>query len=310
MKKGVHLLEVLINKYLKGQSSSKESRLLDEFAAPQDTQLWDEHVHGHKEAIRDQMLSHIDAELSSDTKVRSIHPIRIGLSAAASIALLVGVFFWFFSPSTETYQINTLSQMDSVRMPDGSTIYLGANTSLFYSANYNKDTREVKLLKGNAFFDVAKNPDKPFIITSGEVKTTVLGTSFNISMEGDNCQVTVHSGKVNVASGSHSVNLLPNEEASFTAQDRLLAKRPASHSYLTQWHQQDLELKNVRLEEVLEVLKYKFGAVTDIKDTMILDTKVTVFIAQDANLQRIIEQLNYITSNLKIDTYEGVVTIR
>jgi ferric-dicitrate binding protein FerR (iron transport regulator) len=64
-------------------------------------------------------------------------------------------------------------------LPDGSTVFLNAGSSIFYDKHFNGTLREVTLL-GEAFFDVVKNPDRPFIVHAGGINIRVLGTSFNV----------------------------------------------------------------------------------------------------------------------------------
>ena len=69
----------------------------------------------------------------------------------------------------------------TIQLPDGSVVMLSASAQLSYTKEFGKDsTREVWLSGGEAFFKVAKNPEKPFLVYCGEVVTKVLGTSFNI----------------------------------------------------------------------------------------------------------------------------------
>ncbi|UXP32840.1 FecR domain-containing protein [Reichenbachiella agarivorans] len=311
MKKRSHILASLIDKYFSKKSSVDEKKLLDNFASSYDQDYsWDSETMGDKEELSERIFQNITREIEQDQKVKPLYHWQYAVSIAASLALLLTFTFLFLGNSDRTVLVETGSQMDSVFMADGSMIYLGANSAFAYDKGFNDRSRPITLLRGSAFFEVAKNPDKPFVITSGDIKTTVLGTSFNIQMDEQHCLVTVRSGKVNVASRSESVDLLPNEEAYFSNQTAILRKRTATETWLTQWYKKDLELKDVRLDQVLRVLDYKFGVKSTKIDQQILDTRVTVFIQDKATLTSVIEQLNYITSNLKIEIYGGRITIK
>ncbi|MEZ4906043.1 MAG: FecR family protein, partial [Spirosomataceae bacterium] len=86
-----------------------------------------------------------------------------------------------------------------LRLDDGTEINLAPQSSLKYPAQFKSNNREV-FLDGKAFFKVAHNPQKPFLVYTGEVVTKVLGTSFWIDTEGKNkaVEVSVVSGKVSV----------------------------------------------------------------------------------------------------------------
>lgn len=94
---------------------------------------------------------------------------------------------------------NPPGQSSQVTLSDGSTIWLSAASTLRYPDHFGDSLREVNL-KGEAFFDVKSNPDKPFVVNSGQLRTRVLGTSFNIRVfeDEEDIQVTVASGRVSV----------------------------------------------------------------------------------------------------------------
>jgi transmembrane sensor len=96
-------------------------------------------------------------------------------------------------------QVNTTDQVKSIALPDGSTIVLSKNSRISYPNHFAADRREVFLL-GEAFFDITKNPERPFYVYANELITKVLGTSFTIKAYEEDKQVSVavKSGKVSV----------------------------------------------------------------------------------------------------------------
>lgn len=110
-------------------------------------------------------------------------------SIAASIVLLLGVSFgllydWIIQknsriPDGYTYVFSPRGQRTSVILPDQTKVWLNSESSLRYPVNYNQKIREVQI-KGEAFFEVHKNPHKPFFVYANEIKVKVYGTSFNI----------------------------------------------------------------------------------------------------------------------------------
>jgi transmembrane sensor len=128
-------------------------------------------------------------------------------TAAAGIVLALGYFFW---PSP-------LSRQEGlVVLPDGTEVQLGEDASLDYDENFNRTHRNVTLT-GSAFFDVKPDKSKPFIITSGELVTEVLGTSFEIAQKQDQIEVRVVTGEVTVYNprlkNQSKVVLSPNQKA-------------------------------------------------------------------------------------------------
>lgn len=145
---------------------------------------------------------------------------KILLWVASSAAILLIVFsVWMYSKSSNgaapEFRPYAQSQdhSDIISLEDGTVIHLTNHSSIAISKDYNKQKREISLT-GSAFFKVAKDPSRPFIVTSGEIKTTALGTSFYIySLHTKNTTVSLLEGKVRVEGYKNSVELLPGEKA-------------------------------------------------------------------------------------------------
>lgn len=102
-------------------------------------------------------------------------------------------------------------------LPDGTTVWLNAGSKLYYENDFNGPTREVRL-EGEAFFDVIKLPDRPFIVHTSGIDIRVLGTTFNVkSYPGDKTvETTLYSGLVQVLRQGDiekkAIQLKPNEK--------------------------------------------------------------------------------------------------
>ena len=124
---------------------------------------------------------------------------RRWLSIAAAAAILV-VAGWFWSTNTSDGAWTTVQtaydEQIEVTLPDGSIAYLNENSELAYT-DFDGAERALKLT-GQAFFEVAKNPNQPFIIQTNEASVSVLGTSFDVRAFADEptTEVTVRTGKV------------------------------------------------------------------------------------------------------------------
>lgn len=132
------------------------------------------------------------------------------LRVAAAIAILAfGSWAFWLTTLNKTldagqFATNT-GQIEQITMKDGSVITLNANSSVEYKVT--EKSREIKL-QGMAHFEVAKNPNAPFVIESNNNKVTVLGTGFDVqSYSGKPLQVTVNHGKVKVEKLSNSTTL-------------------------------------------------------------------------------------------------------
>ena len=300
-----HSLEYLINKSSRHKTSRAEEDLLHNFTFSEyQKSNWDTTSMGNPDEVAQDIYNNIQIRIR---KKKNFNP-YLQYMTAASILFLVGLGFYFKPAIVAEKQLSfkTSDTPKSIQLSDGSKIYLAANSSFQYPEKFKGEERNVSLLKGNAFFEIAKDKKHPFIISSGEIKTRVVGTSFHIQMSKSKCEVIVVTGKVNVSAKGQSVDLVPNEEALFTAQK--LTKQMAEKSYLVNWYNTDVTLNQTTLQQVIKVLQYKYGVSFQYDNKLVLATPLTVFIKKDASLENVLEQINYIT-NLKFKVYGEIVKV-
>ena len=150
-------------------------------------------------------------------KSAGVHWLKAAVAAVVLI-LFAWVLYTINKPGTVPLELlvkeTQRGQKSTITLADGSTVMLNAQSRLTYPGQF-AGTREV-VLEGEAFFLVNHNPDKPFVVRSGHLQTTVLGTSFNIeAFPEKNIKVTVATGKVRVRHTNHrpQPNNLPTEHA-------------------------------------------------------------------------------------------------
>ncbi|WP_394772838.1 FecR family protein [Flavobacterium sp.] len=300
-----HSLEYLVDKSSRNKTSEAEENLLNDFALNEyQNSNWEESSMGNSNEVSQNIYENIQLKIG---KKKTFNP-YLKYMAAASILFLAGLGF-FLKPKIAVEKQLTFKTSDvpkSIKLSDGSEIYLAANSLFQYPEKFEGDERKVSLLKGNAFFEIAKDKTHPFIIASGEIKTRVVGTSFHIQLSKSKCEVIVVTGKVNVSGKGQSVDLVPNEEALF--EDEKLSKQIADKSFLVNWYNTDVTLNQTTLKQVITILQYKYGVSFQYKNKLVLATPLTVFIKKDASLENVLEQINYIT-NLKFKVYGEIVKV-
>jgi transmembrane sensor len=136
------------------------------------------------------------------------------IAAVALMLISIGSIFYFAGKSgllsreivlaTNNEQKNFL-----ITLPDGSRIFLNRNTELAYRSNFGKPGRSVTL-SGEAFFEIAKDSTKPFIIDAGKASVKVIGTSFNVLTKNRDSavEVFVKTGKVMLYDNSGMQNVV------------------------------------------------------------------------------------------------------
>ena len=148
----------------------------------------------------------------------------------------------------------TTDSIRKVELPDGSIVYLNCHTRLAYLPKlFNRERRDVWLEDGEAFFEVASNKEKAFVVHHGRLRTIVRGTSFNIrsykTLGGD--VISVRSGKVEVQTGSSLLGLLTrNEEIVYDRVSEEYRRGMNDASDFTAWMKHRLVLKNATVAEL------------------------------------------------------------
>ena len=197
------------------------------------------------------------------------------LKIAASILLFVGAGWWFLQRDrTGSFVIKTndTDAAMTILLEDSSVVILQKGGSLSYPAHFTMNKREVKL-QGEAFFEISKNPDKPFLVYANETVTKVWGTSFTIrAFENDNTvRVAVKTGKVSVYSlnkpesntkktDNGEVYLLPNEQVTFNRTEQKLSKTVSKNSVeAQQTAKTELVYEDTPVSEILQNLEENYG---------------------------------------------------
>ena len=123
---------------------------------------------------------------------------------AASIIIFTGLSIsgYFIVNSNSDINIQSENSLKEIRLPDGSEITLNTKSHLSYPKKFARNNRLIKF-EGEAFFKIAKNPEKPFIIKTKNSQIKVLGTSFNVNTDKNKTEVIVKTGKVEFKSASN-----------------------------------------------------------------------------------------------------------
>jgi ferric-dicitrate binding protein FerR (iron transport regulator) len=148
-----------------------------------------------------------------------------------------------------------------IALSDGSKVLLHAGSQLVYPPTFNGANREVTLT-GEAYFDVAHNEAQPFIIHSGQIKTTVLGTAFNIKAwpAEKEVTVTVTRGKVKVENETGVLGIItPDQQISVNTQNKQSKQLTLNAEDALSWKNQEYTMDNVTLDEAITELQVRYG---------------------------------------------------
>lgn len=230
--------------------------------------------------------------------------------AAASVLVAAGLIWWRLGTSTESVisrqqnsvtlpddatqqAVNQTKQPLSLRLPDGSQVTLSPGSTLTYPATFGDTSREVSLI-GEAFFNVVRNPAKPFAVYTDAIVTRVLGTSFLVRAYRQDRQVSVsvRTGKVSVYNvrtfqaeskvAANGVILTPNQQVTLRQTDgsiaRSLVEKPLPLPTETN---NALDFENRPVSEVIDALAKTYGIPIVYNKERLSQCRVTVTLEND-----------------------------
>ena len=201
--------------------------------------------------------------------------------AAAVVTILMAasflLYFYFSQPSEiiVTAQAENLEQL----LPDGSVVSLHAGSQLTYPEKFSSGTRNVEL-KGEAYFKVAHDKTKPFIVASGNARVEVLGTQFNVNTltSAGDMEVVLTSGKVSVyykENPKENVLLLPGEKAELKPEQKQISKSANTDPNYMAWKTRILVFDNETLAQVVNTLQNVYQIPVILSDPQLSGCRVT-----------------------------------
>ena len=261
----------------------------------------------------------IEDEIGRESSSRKISKARILAWITASVAVAASLFLFIFRSSQEISQptefsMELFSEVTSpkqveqtlsngycvvstpaatttlVTLSDGTRVMLNANSTLEYPASFDDaEVREVRL-KGEAHFEVTKNPHRPFVVKAGEMQTQVLGTVFDVkAYRKDAPKVTLMQGKVKVSNADTEVEMRPGQTATLQADKIVVSKASSSAS---DWLEGDFDMDQVTLAEAMSDIGAWYNKTVVFQSQANMGKLIHFRFSRRASLQEIITALN------------------
>jgi len=296
-KKQIRVLDYIVDllrRYESGEVGDSMKQQLDSWT-PDITDMKRYPMDEQKATVaRSKVSRHVATHIRHNRKGRTIRPMWRNryqrYAAIAAIVLLLGGGAWM-AYRGNLFQLGTNLMADAhkawttddkhrttLSLPDGTVVQVNADSRFeIVLATFNKQKREV-WLTGEAFFDVAKNPEKPFIIHTGRMQTTVRGTSFNVKAYPQLSEyvVSVRSGKVEVSEGAHTYGLLThNKQLAYNTANRTVQITESNWEDAAGWTKGRLVLNGAGVEELRLRLRQQFGAEVTCKGGALAGQRIT-----------------------------------
>jgi transmembrane sensor len=312
--------EHLILRYLQGNLSEEEQRAFELWQNESDEnrkmvadfhQIWQTTI--DKEHPTDFQSEQEWQKLAASLFAKEKSPVRKlnlfqepWLKIAATVLLICLcafiVYLNFFK--ADSHLIQTAESIRHTVLPDGSDVWLNAESQLTYNSDFAKN-RLVKL-EGEAFFDVKKDAERPFTIHTNDAQVMVLGTSFNVRAYGREIltEVFVLTGKVSVKPKDDGKNIIltPGSTGVLSRSDHTLAVNTEEDPNRLAWKNKELVFKKAPLRTVVKTLSSYFKKDFRIQNKELSQCRFTGSF-KDPSLDEVLESLS-IALDLKMDRQE------
>jgi ferric-dicitrate binding protein FerR (iron transport regulator) len=279
---------MLVEKWLENRGDSKQSEKL-------------------RPLEREEILSDISTTLLE--KIQSGQKKQISLApwwrmaAVFAVVAMASYFFWgiasrpIITKSQILHASTSGNEVRKVMLADGTIIWLKGNSSISYPNEFSGGERNVALT-GEALFEVAKDAAHPFIISAGEYKTTVLGTSFNLRATPQNIEVLVLTGKVAITSSRRAdrIIVMPNQKAFLSSIDLQPEKaevKVAEQQQVIARTEYDMNFRDTRMDEVFQRIEKKFDVSTALQEGTLANCVITIDLT-DQSLDRTLDMVSAI----------------
>ena len=240
--------------------------------------------------------------------------------AAAMLILIISTYqlsVWHMSHQLQDdlqAQTNTLyvpaGQRACITLQDGTIVWLNAQSTLIYPSHFYGKERIVSIT-GEAFFEVSKDKEKPFIVTAQDAKIRVLGTKFNVYSYPDTKQIktSLIEGAVQVFYKSKQVILRPNEES--IAQDGKLTVGNIKNPDMLLWRNGIYSFNYERLVEIVRKLELYYDVTINIANPKLQDICYTCKFRQRDRIEKILYTIQKIHHfKIEINKEKNVITLK
>ncbi len=194
-------------------------------------------------------------------KTVAINSRALWLKIAATILILAGCGLYYnYQHRYRSMEMVSANEVKVDTLSDGSVITLNKASKMTYPVNFSGNERKVTLNQGEAFFDVAKNGAKPFIISTGGTTIRVVGTSFNVRNKSGRIEVIVETGVVQVMHDGRSIILVKGDKVLVHNNSSVLRKQKNPDLLYNYYRSKEFVAENTPLWRMVEVLNEAYDA--------------------------------------------------
>jgi ferric-dicitrate binding protein FerR (iron transport regulator) len=311
----------LLNAYLEGKATPEEylqliglikssryddylKQQIDEFLLQENTE-----VDLDSRRANELLNSILNSEKHTAKLIRITRPVRRSgrrMAITAAAILIAALAMWWLLPHRNLPAIkgpgtalakkdNSAAAPDSkgkkyIHLKDGSTVLLNEGSQLEYAETFNTTTREVTL-RGEAYFEIHHDGSRPFIVHTGKVNTTVLGTAFNIKAYPDQKEVTVTvtRGRVKVSEPRKSFGIAtPNESIAVNTEENTSHQGKVDAEQVVGWKKECLVLDNISLEDAAILIDSRYHVTISFANAKLKECRISATFLNNENLEQVL----------------------
>ena len=297
-------------RFFEGQASIEEMKAVKEWA--ESSEEHSKQFHRERKLFNAMILIGNPKWTAINTTKRNRYFIREFLKIASVIIIAVSITATIFSITNEHHKhvdiamqtiIVPAGQRVNIELPDGSNVWLNAGTQMQYPVSFMEDKREI-ILDGEAYFDVRKDPEKQFIVsTAHQSAIKVLGTKFNVKAykEADEVITTLVEGKVNFEFNNASqqpqyIVMAPGQKLVYYFQDGKTELYTTSGERELSWKDGKIIFRQTSLRDALDILADRYNAEFVVRENVPHDDSFSGTFT-NRNLEQI---LNFISVSSKV----------
>jgi transmembrane sensor len=289
----------LIGKVLAGEASAQEQQQVDAWvAASEANRSYFEHLKTIFERA-----ARVDAKVEFDTDAawnkmqrkigqgkvialeKRTQATTIWVRIAAGIAIFFGVVYFLNNPITSPQKMALVSTTNTVQdtLPDGSSAFLNKQSELTYTYDKKQKARKVKL-KGEAYFNVQHDEEKPFVIEADEILVRDIGTEFNLKAypEKDTIEILVTEGEVQFYTLYDSgLNLKAGQRAIYSKRNKMFYRIEKPDTNILAYKTKVFSFNNTDLKSVVALLNEVYNSKIVLANAKLFDCRLTANYKED-----------------------------
>ncbi|MDR1505105.1 MAG: FecR domain-containing protein [Prevotella sp.] len=256
------------------------------------------------------------AFIGKQQKIQLRRKVQKIFSYAASIAILIAATYFITSKMQNPPEITATNklyvpsgQRANITLSDGTEVWVNANSTIIYPSTFTQGERKIELT-GEAFFTVAKNEKKPFIVSTSDFDVKVLGTTFNINSYNDMEEkiVSLIEGSVEVISPNEKMQLIPNEQLKFRNSKMSVAKFYNEDDF--SWTQGIYTFEEAPLSDILKKMELYYDVKIIVKNPSVSQIEYTGKFRQRDGVMEILKILQKVYPfRIQKDEQNNIITI-